>query len=446
MAATSKHCRLSLRESTLLSRSERRLSRRTRRRGSLYVAVLGVTTIVAMMALAAMHVVRLNLKAATSRNERYEAVVLASSAVENGLIVLENDANWRTSLQSGAEYPSTPVTFGGGTFTWKLVDADGNLADDLSDTVLLQGIGRVGGVTHVEQVRLQPIDAGLTCLEASLHCQGSVFAIFGPDLVTNQMASSNQHISFSFDSDLTGDAEAVGTISGSVSGSETTGITPRQMPGSDAFDYYINMGTLIDINLLPVGPSYRSLEKVLLSPQSNPYGTPNPEGIYVLDCLGGELRVRDLRVLGTLVLLNPAASSRIEHEVHFEPAIANFPSLLVKGNIQVRNDTWNQLNESAEGVNFNPPGSPYQGTEDSDTSDIYPNLIKGLVYVSGILDLPQDWAPSTIDGVVVCGSISFGSDLNLTYRSWFLDYPPPGFAAGSTMRISPGSWVRAPSP
>ena len=30
---------------------------------------------------------------------------------------------------------------------------------------------------------------------------------------------------------------------------------------------------------------------------SNPYGTPNPEGIYVIDCQGGEFRIKDLRGL-----------------------------------------------------------------------------------------------------------------------------------------------------
>jgi len=66
--------------------------------------------------------------------------------------------------------------------------------------------------------------------------------------------------------------------------------------------------------------------------------------------------------------------------------------------------------------------------------------------VSGQLNLISDFLDSDVDGVVVCGSIAANSDINLTYRSTFLDYPPPGFAAGSTMEIAPGSWNRAASP
>jgi len=422
--------------------------RHARRRGSLYIAVLGVTTIVGMMSLAAMHVVRLNLKASTGRNDRYEAAVLAMSAVENALVVLDNDLNWRTNLQSGLEYPATPVTTGNGSFTWKLVDEDGNLADDVSDSVLLQGLGRIGNVTHVEQVRLQPTDFGLTCLEASLHSHGKVELGAYVKLTTNQTISSNGQINAnSFGASIDGNAEAGGVIVGAITGTSTPfRLPPRQMPGSDVFDYYINMGTHIDYNSLPSGSGYRRLGEVLLGPQSNPFGNPNPEGIYVIDCRGGEIRVEDLRVVGTLVLLNLDPNSRIAMEVHFEPAVPNYPSLLVKGSIQLRNDATNPLDEAVEDVNFNPPGTPYQGDEDEDESDVYPNLIKGLVYVSGELNLYPDWAPSTIDGVVVCGTIAANSALNLTYRSTFLDYPPPGFAAGSKLEIAPGSWKRVPSP
>lgn len=425
-------------------------NRCTRRRGSLYIAVMGVSMIVGVMSLAAIHLVRMTLKEATGRNDRYQAAVLGSSAVENGLIVLANDPNWRTTFQSGVEYPSTPVTLGGGTFTWKLVDDDGNLADDLSDTVLLQGIGRFGDVTHVEQVRLQPTDVGLTCLEASLHSSGPI-VINNVTWTTNQFVSTNNSSNFAIDrygsGHVDGNAEAVGGIQNpAVTGSKTTGITPRQMPGSYVFDYYVNLGTMIDINLLPSTSGNRLLEKVVLSPQSNPYGNPNPEGIYVIDCQGGNLWVRDLRIVGTLVLLNTGAGSKIDHEVHFEPSIPNYPSLLVSGNIKFQYNSQVQLNEVAEGVNFNPVGTPYQGSEDSDTLDNYPSVIKGLVYVSGELNLVADALDSAVDGVVVCGSIAADSNFILTYRSWFLNYPPPGFASGSTMEILPGSWIRTPSP
>ena len=45
------------------------------------------------------------------------------------------------------------------------------------------------------------------------------------------------------------------------------------------------------------------------------FGATNPEGIYVIDCQGGMIRVQYSRIVGTLVLLNPDSVSDIEDNV-----------------------------------------------------------------------------------------------------------------------------------
>jgi len=126
-------------------------------------------------------------------------------------------------------------------------------------------------------------------------------------------------------------------------------------------------------------------------------------------------------------------------EVTFEPAVSNYPVLLVSGNMRFQIYSTGTLNEAVLSVNFNPFGTPYQGSEDDDLLDIYPCAIKGLVYISGN-SLMQ--ASPVFDGVVVIGNTLTTMStpvISLTYRSTFVDNPPPGFGGTPTLKISPYS-------
>ncbi len=416
-----------------------------RRRGALYIAVLGASLIVAMLALGAMHTVRINLKRAQSRAGRSITALIAESAIEHALATIEADPNWRTNYLSGVSYPTTPIALNGGEFTWKLIDSDGNLADNLADSVTVQATAVTGDVEHALEVRLQPADeAPLSSLESAFHCNGNIVNGISVNLTTNSFISSNANINgLAFGASLDGDCEASGSIAVYTTGDIEAGVPPRQMPDESVFDYYLHLGTPIDLAALAHNDHY-DLEDVVLSPQSNPWGSPNPEGIYVIDCQGGELRVKQVRIVGTLVLLNPGSGSRIEQEVLFEPAVNNFPSLLVQGSIGIRFDSSSELEESS--TNFNPPGTPFDGEEDTDTSDSYPSYIRGLVYVSGNINFIADFNPSLFQGVVLCNTSTCNSDATFNHYPLFEDHPPPGFASGNRMRIIPGSWKRIPTP
>ena len=140
-------------------------------------------------------------------------------------------------------------------------------------------------------------------------------------------------------------------------------------------DYYILNGTSITYASLPKQQA-ANIEKVVLSPNNNPYGSglTSPTGIYVINCLGGNLRIRNARIVGTLVILNPGVFSVLE-SVNWEPAVANYPSLLVSGTAELA-FTNTPLSESSLRVDFN---------QDTDKTDTYPSLIKGLIYASGDL-------------------------------------------------------------
>jgi hypothetical protein len=412
------------------------------RRGYLYVAVMVTATLVGLVGLSAVSVARLNLRTTTRTADSSSADFLAQSAVEHALAVLKNDPAWRTTYQDNTEYPGTPISMNGGTVTWKLIDADGSLLDDDSDTVRIYGIGRQGSATSVQSVQLYPTENPLSCTGAAFHCAGSITVGFTANFDTNKSISSNGSIAATaFGASIGGNAYAAGAITGNVSGTSTSGATPRRLPGSSVFDFYKARGTWINVASLPVVSGKPTIEKAVISPGSNPWGTVNSAGIYVIDCQNQSVTIKNSRIHGTLVLLNAGANSSIEGSVHWDAVVKNLPALLVQGNLKFGYHD-SALDEATLSRNFNPAGSPYEGDSDSDTTDTYPSRIYGLVYVSGHLNLPADSLDSDVTGCVVCTTSAASSDAEFTHDVTFQNFPPPGFASGNVMEIIAGTWRR----
>jgi hypothetical protein len=229
----------------------------------------------------------------------------------------------------------------------------------------------------------------------------------------------------------------------------------RAMPDpATVFEYYKSAGTTIAIADLPFdGEGFYLISDALISPAANPYGSRlgNPEGIYAIDCLSQPIHVRNSRVVGTLVLLNPGSGSVIYGSMNWEPAIANYPALLVDGAMNFCLSS-TALSEADLDKNFNPLGTPYEALDDSDLLDTYPSVINGLVYVSGdaatdekLVDAAFAGLPirSAVNGVTVVGvTFTATQNMDFTYDAKFFNDPPPGFGAGGDVAISPGTWRR----
>src|SRR5439155_25093292 len=87
-------------------------------------------------------------------------------------------------------------------------------------------------------------------------------------------------------SNIIPDVECMGTISGSgYNGARRIVTTPRTMPGSNVFDYYIANGTAIPVSLCTNYAGTKALNQLVLSPSINTLGGgTNANGIYVIDC------------------------------------------------------------------------------------------------------------------------------------------------------------------
>ncbi len=229
------------------------------------------------------------------------------------------------------------------------------------------------------------------------------------------------------------------TITPTWSGTLTTATISLDIDGSS--DYYIDRVSLTDATYS--ANSY-VIDRKLLSPTVNPFGSLNSNGIYVINCSGKDVVIGRSRIVGTIVLLSPGSNSAIQDSVCWEAAVYNFPALLSNNSISI-NMSATGLSEASLGMNFNPAGTPFPfngGSANTTVTDSYPSRITGLVYSAN--DLFFSNAPN-IQGVTIANqNINVSStSLTLNYGNTYLNDPPPGFAMGSfNMKVVPGTWTR----
>lgn len=427
-----------------------------RRRASMYVMVLGTSLAVSIIGLSALMVVRLERRWAEGSNDFLQARFLAQSAVEMGLFLIDDRADWRNTYPSGVWISDQPC--GKGTYTLEGLDPnDGDLSNNDTDPVVLIGTGEQGQARYRLQVTLSPESTPLSCLEISLQVGTDLLfdASIGAITVNgDQILAANNVIAGVGDVTVHPAMEAVTGFSGTLGpGTTTAGVSARVLCDAAAvFDYYTREATPIDWFSLPDAGTtgeVRELTQLVLSPSSNPYGATDPDGVYLIDCRGYELCVSDCRIVGTLVVVNARSTTLIAGSVNWAPAVANYPALLLQGSMRM----WQKpepLDEAANGVNFNPAGTPYEGVADADTADQYPSVIKGIVYVSNDLNASSSYSNVAIDGVMIVGntftvrpSSNGGNSLDFTYDQRYYNDPPPAFGETGQMKIVPGSWRRA---
>ncbi|MBC8108132.1 MAG: hypothetical protein H7Z14_16215 [Anaerolineae bacterium] len=404
-----------------------------RRRGSVYVMVLGISLLVSVIGIAALTAVRVQLRTSSNANDSEDARLFAQSGVEVARNWINSDPAWRTSRASGA---TATLTLGKGSVSISMIDpGDGDFTDSPFDSLKLTATGYKGLARQKIQVTLTPVPFAYSCLTAGIVSGGNLTLGGGADFVANGTVASNAGITIASGCTMDANAEAVGTCSGlQYLGSKINGAAPREMPDATVFDYYIANGTAISY-----AATGGSIDKVLLSPGNNPYGPTNSNGIYVINCAGQNITIKMSRIVGTLVILNCGSGSKTDNNISLEPFLVNHPVLMVKGSMTFEHDA-GVLTDSSN-RNFNPPGSPYNGVTNATSSDTYPSTIKGLTYISGNVTFKKDGTAS--GPLVVGGTIASDHDLNLTSSNVYQTNPPPGFFDPPPMKVSTQSWAQA---
>ena len=402
------------------------------RRGTAYLLVL--VTVMVTVAIGAssvmVHRVRRERLDASAEVERARAV--AQAGLELATAYIQSDTAWRTNRGLGTWMNAESVL--DGVVTVSAWDADGNATDDPMDAVTLTSEGVVGSARQIVSVSLNPVATPLTCLTYAAS-SGDNMAFQGT-LNSNAAVASN------------GSMGAIGaTVRPNVhSGSSIIGTTytgtkypysgTREHPASaTALDWYIANGTAISFSSLASG----RIGNNVLGPNRNPYGSTNSRGIYVIDCGGSTINIRNCRIEGTLVILNPGTGSKIEQAVNWKPAETGLPSLLVRGRITI-DLTAGNVSEASVGANLNPATVPYNGVSDSDTTDTYPSRMEGLMYATD--DFIVQGNTTILGQVVAADDITFSGTVSFTRSSTYYDNPPIGFVSRYDMLTDVSSFAR----
>ncbi len=403
-----------------------------RHRGTVYIAILGLSILVAVIGLGGIALSRAQARARDLQADIDEARGYAMDAVELARTLINADPNWRTDYANGNWF--TNQSWGNGSFTLNVTDPAGALNNADTDPVTITGTGMKGQAAQRIQVTLVPVLTPYSCMYAAA-CVGGLMSLNNTTVIgAGALISSNTSITTG-NAAVYPSAESAGAILGSTFYANTTSLaSPRTLPPSTVFDYYNANGTTIAYSSLPSGGT---IQNCLLSPTSNPYGATNAKGIYVVNCNFQNVKINNCRIVGTLVLLN-ASNVTIQGKINWEPAVANLPCLLIQGSANIQTDT-TVLTEGGSIPNLNPASTPYpypSGASNTTTNDTYPSIIDGLVYVSG--NFTSQSNPS-IDNLIVTGTWTASGTITFNPQPILLSNPPPGFRTVN-MAVSPGTW------
>jgi cytoskeletal protein CcmA (bactofilin family) len=401
-----------------------------RAKGSVYLHVLACSLLVSIIGLGSLLAVRVQVRSCRLTADYAQARTCAVSAVELGLLHIRQDAAWRTTWPNGTWMQDQPL--GSGVFTLQGVDPqDNDLADSPYDAVVLTGIGTKGQTCHKTQVVLVPVIKPIEALTSCLQGSGSLHVTAGHSIpTTGAPVCTNGQLNNDGTIDGSAEAQSIGH-SGTITGSLTVPGTVKRMPDADVISRYAAKATVI---------AYQAtVEKIVLGPGCNPYGTADANGLYVMSTANANLLIRDCRIYGTLVVQAGTGTVTVDSSVLMQNYRSDFPTLLVSGNTIIKcTSATTQLSEVTLAMNFNPTGAPYNGGTDNDKKDTYPNEIQGLVHVEGSLRLQQT---ARIVGAVVCnGSITCEDTNTITYTPSLSACPPRWYTYADGMRLSPASW------
>ncbi|GEM_PF-1378724 len=411
-----------------------------RRAGSAYLFALSTSLLVVVAGVTAVRLSGITVKTQRVFADGDRATREATAAMEAVTQMIASDPSgiyWREA----EAFDSTVAGYTGvnnALVSLQIVDpVDNEINFDPTDVIQVNVTATVGEVRRVRSFQLQPLLTLAKCLDYTLVSQAvleksgkqlyltgtqttiNASDILTPALIDEPFASASTGIDYR-------------TLA--LTGTAVTDPAQLFLPTFDSLlaAYRAAGGTEVTLSANTL------LSKQVFSPASNPLGPVNPRGIYIIDAGGRTLSFSDCRIVGTLVIHNHAPSTNLlfDRSMFAEPATAGLPTLVMQGDIDMTLEKID-LSELAQNINFNPAGAAYLGQSDSDTSDIYPSMIRGLIYVDGDLNVIKN---CTIQGqLFVTGEINVLEDLILRKDRIETTTPPPGFAFPSAMQLVAGS-------
>lgn len=398
------------------------------RRGATYLIALLAGSIVTVTGLAALSISTTRARSAVLADYAASARTLARSGLDHALCAVAahlGGGGTRSNIFGSA---SPSVTMDGGTFEWTFARMDGSALGNTDEPIVIRAKAQSGPARYGLHATLVPSGVPFDVLDTGLYVGGELTLSAAASLVSDKTVGAVGTVS-ALAATVSAPIESATSISGTVYlGATTSPAVARRMPDERLIDHYLSLGQRISMASLPAASSGRALENILLSPSSNPFGATNPYGIYIIETGDTRLTVRNIRIVGTLVLIaGEQDRTIIGAGVLMQPAFDWMPSFLVRGGVTFMG-TNNGPSESALGINLNPPHTPFRLASDSDTNDDYPASIEGISYVSGnaTFALPRQ----NIRGSMIIGgdaSVLAVAVVNINYDPSVATLPPVGF-------------------
>jgi hypothetical protein len=408
-----------------------KIQRAKARRGSVYLVVLATMSVGLLAVSAGLLVTRIHAGRSAALAESAQATRNAQSGVQAALRAIELNAAWR----SAASNPFLSMSKGDDKFTVALSDpGDANLSDSAEETVLIRAEGISGGARRMYSVRATPALTPHPCLSYALVADKAV--TFGSSHWWTALPIHSNTSFSATSSTITASATSVGTVS--------AGFTPAGVGGQAAVALptmasVVAAYTAIGSSGLLGGTGPQTIGQVVIGPNTPPSGlSANALGVYVIDCGGKRLTIQNARVRGTLILINNAAGVRLTSNVMIDPATAGYPALITDGDLTIT-ISGSDLSEAAQNVNFNPVGEAFEGSADSDKTDVYACEIRGLIYAAG--NVTMSGGVSMTAPVLTGGTVTTTSH-TMIHRGVAPTTVPPGFTIGGGLVVDRSTWRR----
>ncbi len=422
--------------------------RHVRRRGAAYLVALLAGSIVTVTGLAALSLANTRAKESILTDHEAEARLLSQSALEHAMgAITARFASGDDRHDLTSTFRKT-VSLNDGRFAWRIGEVNGAAINNVDGPFLLQADGERGSADRRLEALLAPSGLPMTILDTAMYAGRHVSVSSAAFLNADHVVGAKDNFSAAAGS-INADVEAGGSVSGTVYlGTTTSGADRHDLPNKpDVLNYYQGLGSTINFDAIGYDGGARTLQNVLLSPTSNPFGPTNPLGVYVIDLRGERFVVRNIRIEGTLVLLNSNAETMIGANVFMRPAYSWLPSLVVDGDVIFAGNGFGP-NEATIGVNLNPTGTPYDFEHDDALDDVYPGRIEGVVYATH--DIQFVLLSQSFRGTVIADHdiiIRTGATVNITYDPGVAQLPPFGFfddQGGLALDPSTVNWMPIP--
>lgn len=412
------------------------------RRGGAYVLVLGVTTMAAVMGVGAVLAQRVQFQARELVEHTQTARIAAVAGLEMAMQAIDENEDWRETLLAQPVFPAVAINGIEVTVTATAPDGTALTLEDLADPIMLSATAQIDTTRQRFSVVLEPTIEPKPELRAALS---------GAQLVKLEERASIRSEAplwaFEFDANkavIAPDVWFVKEAKGEwYNGASRSVASAPSVLAADIANAALDSPTIITPAVLPESDGRFWLTGALGPGVNSAGGSANANGVYHLRAAGEKIGIRNLRLMGTLVVSDYSGEVLIDGSNNLSSGNSGRPVLVVDDNLDVQMRS-GPVDERLVGRSLNPPGMPdANGVTDADTADSYASLITGAVVVGDRLRVY--WPGMWLEGsMLVAGNVEIKQDamVRMAQSEALLASPPDGLRSSSGLRINPATWTR----